>query len=287
MQPVHTIIFGEIELYLPETIESIYIARGLLNLLEERMVSGWVCKHCGCTENTPCPDGCSWVAPNVCSRCAAENAPEIPEPETLRNVSKDVAKQLTQDNPEPFIKTAPPAKVASLIASGEPEKQGNKTPDSHSGGATDNLDNVVMRPDTKIPKFEYDESKMQPYKSIFFQEFPDGTVVLKYGTSHYYTTKEKVLKIPYPFPKKYFSKENGWSSSIEFAFKKYRQYLAELPQPQQQLQQQAETEKEEGHMPQNQKQKQEDPDDWKYKRFGIAHTKCDYDGGKIEGTLEG
>ncbi|MDP2815847.1 MAG: hypothetical protein Q8O19_04130, partial [Rectinemataceae bacterium] len=80
------IVFDEIKIYLPKTIEAITTARRLLDLVEEDIVDGWVCKHCGCTENMPCPDGCSWVAPNVCSRCAEENAPEIIESETSRGV---------------------------------------------------------------------------------------------------------------------------------------------------------------------------------------------------------
>lgn len=28
------------------------------------------CVVCGCTEAKACPGGCTWVAPNLCSRCA-------------------------------------------------------------------------------------------------------------------------------------------------------------------------------------------------------------------------
>lgn len=93
-------------------------------------------------------------------------------------------------------------------------------------------DNVVLRPDDlKLPAFEYDKAKMNSYKTIFFQELPDGRVVIEYSNAHYYTTKEAVMKIPcHPFPVKYFSKENGWSSTVEQAFKNYRKYLAEQEQ---------------------------------------------------------
>ena len=30
------------------------------------------CKYCGCTDDHACEGGCSWVAKNVCSKCAAE-----------------------------------------------------------------------------------------------------------------------------------------------------------------------------------------------------------------------
>ncbi len=96
----------------------------------------------------------------------------------------------------------------------------------------DDAQNVGTRlppKDLKIPKFEYDKGLRRQYGLVFFTELPDGRVVIEYGMAHYYTTKEKVLQIPFPFPKKYFSKENGWSSTIEIAFKKYRRYLAEHP----------------------------------------------------------
>lgn len=32
------------------------------------------CKHCGCTETTPCDGGCSWVMDNVCSQCVPVEA---------------------------------------------------------------------------------------------------------------------------------------------------------------------------------------------------------------------
>lgn len=28
-----------------------------------------VCRKCGCTENRACPEGCFWVAPDLCSAC--------------------------------------------------------------------------------------------------------------------------------------------------------------------------------------------------------------------------
>ncbi len=40
-------------------------------LLEQlgALSSEWVCRVCGCTDLNACPDGCSWVEPNLCSRC--------------------------------------------------------------------------------------------------------------------------------------------------------------------------------------------------------------------------
>jgi hypothetical protein len=35
------------------------------------------CRGCGCTDDRPCEGGCSWAAPNVCSRCIEDCAAEI------------------------------------------------------------------------------------------------------------------------------------------------------------------------------------------------------------------
>jgi len=149
---------------------------------------------------------------------------------------------------------APPAKASDPK---ETRTQGNMTPDSHSAGATSQLlstervevaplggdalanenpklgtpDKILQPSDLKIAKFDYDKNKMQKYKSLEFLELPDGKVVLKYGVAHYFTSNVLVMQIPFPFPKKYFSKEGSWSSNVEQAFKMYRRYLAERKEP--------------------------------------------------------
>jgi hypothetical protein len=30
------------------------------------------CRECGCTDSLACPQGCSWMQPDLCSVCAAE-----------------------------------------------------------------------------------------------------------------------------------------------------------------------------------------------------------------------
>lgn len=92
---------------------------------------------------------------------------------------------------------------------------------------------LIMHPsDLKIAKFDYDLlAKTQKYKTLEVLELPDGRVVLKYGAVRYYTSKDLVMQIQFPFLKEYFIKENGWSSSVEQAFKFYRRYLAERKEP--------------------------------------------------------
>lgn len=40
------------------------------------------CRVCGCTDDNPCPEGCSWVEPDLCSTCADKaKAAAEPQPE--------------------------------------------------------------------------------------------------------------------------------------------------------------------------------------------------------------
>jgi len=164
--------------------------------------------------------------------------------------SKHRKKEITK-----FI--APPV-VTGKDARQCPETQGNMTADSHSAGATllsssteqlqsagvthtseskeatlpklGTPDNHILRPkDLKKKSFDYSGWSPGQYKSLSFWELPDGRVVLKYGGAQYYSTKDLVMQIPFPFPRGQFSKENGWSSTVEQAFKMYRRYLAETP----------------------------------------------------------
>jgi len=34
------------------------------------------CRVCGCTDDSACPDGCSWIEDDLCSACAPERAEE-------------------------------------------------------------------------------------------------------------------------------------------------------------------------------------------------------------------
>jgi len=206
---------------------------------------------------------------------------------------------LTKFKPKKEKTNIAPPVVTGKDARQCPETQGNKTADSHSAGATllsssteqlqsagilynpseskeatlpklGTPDNYILRPkDLKKESFDYSGWSPGQYKSLSFWELPDGRVVLKYGEGRYYTTKDLVMQIPFPFPKKYFSKENGWSSNVEQAFKTYRRYLFEKGQEQQ-----------------VEKERREDPDDWKYKKILKTNTRTNYDGNKIEGSLE-
>lgn len=45
--------------------EYIQLALGILS----REDDGPTCRVCGCTEHHPCPNGCWWTEPNLCSTC--------------------------------------------------------------------------------------------------------------------------------------------------------------------------------------------------------------------------
>jgi predicted CopG family antitoxin len=85
--------------------------------------------------------------------------------------------------------------------------------------------------DICMPKFEYDKDSKQFYENVFFWELPDDRVVIEYGEAHYYTTKQKILAIPYPPPANYYDAKRGWNSTNAQAIKKYRKHLAEHTDP--------------------------------------------------------
>ncbi|MDW7733703.1 MAG: hypothetical protein SCH66_14900, partial [Methanolobus sp.] len=62
------------------------------------------------------------------------------------------------------------------------------------------------------------------YKSVVFAELPDGRVMLSAWSCRIYTTREKILAIPYPVPPGYL--ESVGSTNYTVAIKQYREYLA-------------------------------------------------------------
>ncbi len=72
----------------------------------------------------------------------------------------------------------------------------SETEQNHASMDSPGPDNYGMRPnDLKLMSFDYDKNSMQQYKMIFFQELPDGKVVIEYSNSHYYTSKVAVMQI--------------------------------------------------------------------------------------------
>jgi hypothetical protein len=53
--------------------EAVYLEQGA-RLAEQNglvVLGRQVCNVCGCTDELGCPEGCYWIAPSLCSRCAA------------------------------------------------------------------------------------------------------------------------------------------------------------------------------------------------------------------------
>ena len=44
----------------------------LLRQIDNALEISMKCKYCGCTDDNACEGGCSWVAKDVCSKCAAK-----------------------------------------------------------------------------------------------------------------------------------------------------------------------------------------------------------------------
>ncbi len=134
--------------------------------------------------------------------------PELKCPDGLKGLGKQAAEQNT-------IKVEqPPAK---------PEQPEPKDEQKHNRWAGVNM---LQKDDILIPKFIFDKDRKQFFKNIFFVEEPDGRVAIMYTGSTYYTTKDRILGVPYPFPPNYFDSKRGWNSTVEQAVKKYRTYLA-------------------------------------------------------------
>ncbi len=180
--PVEEIKFGDLSMTLPRDINAIALARELLDLFEDSIVSEWTCKVCGCTQNNPCPGGCSWAAPNLCSRCTGKI-----------------------ENPA----------VPVIAPSSGPEEKFIQTGE---------IQKLPTAKEILIGNFLFDKTQEKSFRTLFFVEMDDGRVVLSYMQSRCYTTKENVLKLPYPVP-------NGYLKLIKIpnkitALRMYREYLA-------------------------------------------------------------
>jgi hypothetical protein len=58
---------------------------------KRHLTLGMVCRHCGCTDNTPCTDpitysACYWAEPWLCSSCVGKTIPALnSQPSTLNS----------------------------------------------------------------------------------------------------------------------------------------------------------------------------------------------------------
>mgnify|MGYP003394433505 FL=1 len=78
-----------------------------------------------------------------------------------------------------------------------------------------------------IRRFKYDpkqKKEIAGYANMSVVELEDGRAAIIYKGTHYYTTKEKVMQIPYPVPRKFLN-GLGLSSIARTCLSAYRQYL--------------------------------------------------------------
>ena len=59
------------------------------------------CKRCGCTEDRPCPGGCAWSLPDVCSRCVTPDEARLEQ--QYGALVEDLRAELEQDRFERFL----------------------------------------------------------------------------------------------------------------------------------------------------------------------------------------
>lgn len=59
------------------------------------------CKRCGCTQGTPCPGGCAWSLPDVCSRCLTGDEQRLEL--QYQSLFEDLRQELQQDRFERYL----------------------------------------------------------------------------------------------------------------------------------------------------------------------------------------
>jgi cell division protein ZapA (FtsZ GTPase activity inhibitor) len=172
--------------------------------------------------------------------------------------------------------------------------------------------------DLTVPKFPHDKTLEKWFRTLFYFEHPDGRVVLNYMSGLTYTTKEKVLKLPFPFENGYFKNAGFQAATHITAIRLYREFLflqenekrlSKTPEPavtyvgkssrdrileaqEQKRKQELETEAKKPVISKEDIQAKyakmldvEDPEEWKYRPMLNTNTRPNLDEEKVEGDL--
>lgn len=59
------------------------------------------CKRCGCTPDRPCPGGCAWSLPDLCTRCVTPDEARIER--QYESLFQNLREELQQDRFERFL----------------------------------------------------------------------------------------------------------------------------------------------------------------------------------------
>ncbi len=59
------------------------------------------CKRCGCTHENPCPGGCAWSLPDVCTRCVTPDEARIEL--QYQSLLENLRAELEQDRFERYL----------------------------------------------------------------------------------------------------------------------------------------------------------------------------------------
>ncbi len=79
--------------------------------------------------------------------------------------------------------------------------------------------------DIVVPRFEWERGCEKNYKRLSFIELPDGRVMLGYMSARVFTTKEKMLRLPFPLPAGYL-RIAGMATNQITAVRQYQEYLS-------------------------------------------------------------
>lgn len=90
---------------------------------------------------------------------------------------------------------------------------------------TGEIQQLLTAADILIEKFKFDKSQEKSFKNLFYIKLDDGRAVLSYMGGRCYTSKENVLKIPYPVPNGYLKGLRDSPNNVT-ALRLYREFLA-------------------------------------------------------------
>ena len=167
-----------------------------------------------------------WPAQDMCQCCADTRKPK---PEEKSSESQDIV-QCTEHTP--ILKINDDASPLASGGSGGTSAgggmhQGSVPVSTYKFPAIGDTQVHISLDEILIPAFEHERKLKNNYKTLFFTQIVGSQAVLSYMGTKLYVNREKVLQLPHPIPRGYFSKQkSGTPSNRVAAIRLYREYLA-------------------------------------------------------------
>lgn len=138
----------------------------------------------------------------------------VPKPARLEDLRKDRI----------YRKLEEKLREKKIVEKAKPVVSVPKAPSARSRDHDRKIE-LPTKDDLLISPFEYEKKLEKFHKPLFICELPDGRVALRYMSGKVFTTREKILSIPYPVPAGYL-KNIGLAANPLTAIRHYRAYLA-------------------------------------------------------------